>query len=133
MPGAIFPSDFSDTSYFQFRKVFMKNTHPTIRLSNAKIFGFNVKQSNIVKFALEKGPDGSPILDGSETTKNYLQPPRPVIASTVPIGSSIIVPVLLSNFIIYFVTSNASAFLPLNFILILLPGTICPLSTIKPK
>ena len=75
MPGVIYPSDFSDTLYQQYRKVFLYNNNETDTAVNAKVYGYNVKRNNIVKFAIEKDNSGKRI-DGDETTKNALTAPN---------------------------------------------------------
>lgn len=73
-PGVIFPSDFSDDCYFQYRKVFIYNDSNDF-LKNPKIYGFNLKNNNIVRLALESNLSDLPVLDGSEVTANYLTAP----------------------------------------------------------
>jgi len=70
VPGMIKGSDFSDTDYYQYIKTFIYNKHISDSSYNTKIYGYNTKRNNIVKFALEKGPDSGPIINGDETVKN---------------------------------------------------------------
>lgn len=76
MPGMIFPSDFSDTFYFQYRKVFLYNNGMGGSDGVNKVYGFNLKNNNIIKFAIEKSQDQSPRLNGDETIKNAKTSPN---------------------------------------------------------
>ena len=73
LPGTIVGSDSSETVRYQYRKCFVKNTGRGF-IGACRVYGFNVKSNNIVKFALESH-QGFPILDGSETISNYLTQP----------------------------------------------------------
>jgi len=69
-PGFKPPSDFPTDTFDQYRKVFWRNQTGR-SLSGVQIYGFNVKSSNVVKFALERGPDGVITRDGSDAIRNY--------------------------------------------------------------
>lgn len=69
-PGWKPPSDFPTDTFDQFRKVFWRNETGEILLG-CKVYGFNVKSSSNVKFALEKGQDQLPKINGSEAIQNY--------------------------------------------------------------
>jgi len=69
-PGWRAPSDFPTDTFDQYRKVFWRNeTGET--LIGCKAYGFNVKSTKNVKFALEKGQNQLPKIDGSEAIQNY--------------------------------------------------------------
>ena len=74
MPGVIYPSDFSDTLYQQYRKVFLYNNSYEDSAINAKVYGYNLKRNSIVKFAIEKNNSGITV-DGDETTQDALTAP----------------------------------------------------------
>lgn len=69
-PGVVFGSDSSDNYYYQYRKVFLKN-FSTKTATRTRVYGYNVKNNNIVKFALEKDIIGNTIIDGSDLISNY--------------------------------------------------------------
>ena len=73
-PGFIPPSDFPTTTIDQYRKIFVVNETGSV-LDGVKIYGHNLKATNIMKFALEKGLDQLAKLDGSEAIANYLTAP----------------------------------------------------------
>ena len=73
-PGFVPPTDFPTTVIDQYRKVYWRNERGNT-LAGVKVYGFNVKNNNIVKFALEKDIGGTVIIQGSETIKDYLTAP----------------------------------------------------------
>lgn len=74
LPGIIDGSDSSESVRYQHRKVFVKNLSD--RHVYCKVYGYNVKRNGIIKFALEKGPDRLPMIEGSESIKNYRTAPN---------------------------------------------------------
>jgi len=74
-PGVILGSDASDSYTYQYRKLHLLNRTATKTFGSVKIYGFNVKRNNIVKFALEKNIEDDVVIDGSDMIGNYRQTP----------------------------------------------------------
>jgi hypothetical protein len=74
-PGVIIPTDISESSTLQFRKVALKNLSSQ-PMYHVKVYGFNNKNANYVKFALERDILGDVIVDGSEVIKDYRTAPK---------------------------------------------------------
>lgn len=75
LPGAIVGSDASEAYRDQYRKTFIKNLSEQ-PLYNCKVYGYNTKRNSIVKFAFEKQQNQTPLIDGSETIKDYPTQPN---------------------------------------------------------
>jgi len=75
LPGMIKNSEFSDTNYYQYTKLFIFNSNSTDTMYDTRIYGYNTKRNNIVSFALERDINGNLILDGEETIKNRIVEP----------------------------------------------------------
>jgi len=73
-PGIILGSDASESQTEQYRKGFIKNVSERT-LTSVKVYGFNTKGNNYIKFALEKDLTQLPKLDGSEVIKDYRTKP----------------------------------------------------------
>lgn len=87
-PGTILDSESSDTDFFQYRKVFVKNFSGK-PLYGCKIWGQNVKSCNYIKFALERDILGTVILQGSEVIKDYTVAPSIYGYSYTECGSAL--------------------------------------------
>ena len=74
-PGVILESDASDIETLQYRKVFAKNLSGE-SIYHVKVYGFNNKTTNYVKFALERDILGNIKINGSEVIKDYKTAPR---------------------------------------------------------
>jgi hypothetical protein len=74
LPGIIVGSDSSEAVRYQHRKAFLKNISAD-KVFYCKVYGFNVKKNNVIKWALEKNITQQPVIDGSETIKDYLTAP----------------------------------------------------------
>lgn len=74
LPGTIVGDDSSDSYRYQYRKVFIKNKsgYP---LYNSRVWGYNVKACNFVKFTPERDVNGVVKIDGSEAIKDYTTRP----------------------------------------------------------
>lgn len=75
LPGSIVDPDSSESSRIQYRKLCLYNSEDNT-FRKCKLFGYNVKNNSIIKFALEKGLNGYPLLNSSEAIKNYRTSPH---------------------------------------------------------
>lgn len=73
-PGMILDSDASDDYYYQYRKAFVKNNSGQT-VFGCRVWGFNTKSSNYMKFALERDIHSEIKVDGSDTIKDYTTAP----------------------------------------------------------